>query len=246
MKITAFNGSPRGQGSNTAIMVSEFLAGASAAGAETEQIFLSQKKIDHCRGCFRCWIETPGKCVLVDDMTILLQKVMSSELVILATPLYIDDVTGIMKGFMDRLIPLMDPHFEQDENGEWRHVKRFSSYPDIAVISNCGMPGRQNFQALQLHISRMARNFHSRVTVEIYQDCGELLKNQILILKPVISRYKKLLRKAGGEVATEGSISLKIKEKLEKSLISGDMFIKEANKFWDRQLSKLDKDKKPE
>ncbi len=239
MRITAFNGSPRGKGSNTGVMVSEFLAGASAAGAETEQVFLSQKEIDHCMGCFRCWTATPGKCVINDDMTDLLERVMSSDLIVLATPLYVDDVSGIMKDFMDRLIPLADPHFEQDANGEWRHVKRFSSYPDIAVISNCGMPGRQHFQALQLHFKRMARNFHSKVTAEIYLDMGELLRNQVLILKPVIAMYKKSLRKAGGEVATDGVISPKTAAKLEKPLINGDMYIKEAHKHWDSELSKL-------
>jgi hypothetical protein len=131
----------------------------------------------------------------------------------------------------------MDPHFEQDANGEWRHVKRFSSYPDIAVISNCGMPGRQHFQVLKLHFRRMARNFHSKVTAEIYLDCGELLKNQVFILKPIIARYRKSLRKAGEEVAKHGIISAKTAAKLEKPLISASMYIKEANKYWDRELS---------
>ena len=237
MRITAFNGSPRGKGSNTGVMVSEFLAGAAARGATVEQIFLSEKKIAHCLGCFKCWTATPGKCVINDNMTDLLEKVISSDLIVLATPLYIDDVTGIMKDFMDRLIPLMDPHFEQDANGEWRHVKRFNSYPDIAVISNCGMPGRQHFEVLKLHFRRMARNFHSKVTAEIYLDCGELLKNQVLILKPVLAMYRKSLRKAGGEVAVDGVISPKTAAKLEKPLISASMYIKEANKYWDRELS---------
>ena len=236
MRITAFNGSPRGKGSNTGIMVSEFLEGAAAGGAEAEQIFLSEKKIGHCMGCFKCWTATPGKCVINDDMKDLLEKVMSSDLIILATPLYVDDVTGIMKDFMDRLIPLMDPHFEQDAEGEWRHVKRFSSYPDIAVISNCGMPGRQHFQVLKLHFRRMARNFHSKVTAEIYLDCGELLKNQVLILKPIIARYRKSLRKAGEEVAKDGIILSKTAAKLEKPLISAGMYIKEANRYWDKHL----------
>ena len=161
---------------------------------------------------------------------------MFSKLIILATPLYVDGVTGIMKDFMDRLIPLVDPHFEKDANGDWRHVKRYSSYPDIAVISNCGMPGRQHFQVLKLHFRRMARNFHSEVTAEIYLYCGELLKNQVLILKPVIAKYRKTLRKAGEEVVKDGIISQKTEEKLEKSLINANIYIKEAHKYWDREL----------
>lgn len=237
MKITAFNGSPRGKNSNTGIMVSEFLTGAEKAGAETEQVFLSEKKIGHCLGCFHCWVGTPGKCVIEDDMSDLLEKVITSDFIIMATPLYVDGVTGIMKDFMDRIIPVVDPHFEKDADGEWRHVKRYGKYPDIAVISNCGMPGKEHFQVLKLHFRRMARNMHSSVIAEIYCDCGELLKNQVLLLKPVISKYKRNLLRAGEELATDGSISQKTSKTLEKPLIDGGLYIKEANKYWDRQLS---------
>ena len=221
-------------------MVSEFLEGATAAGAETEQIFLSEKKIEHCLGCFKCWVATPGKCVIKDDMAELLEKVITSDVVIMATPLYVDGVTAILKVFMDRLIPLADPHFEQDENGEWRHVKRFEKYPKIIVISNCGMPGQEHFQAIKLHFRRMARNFHSTVVAEIYLDCGELLRSPMLVLKPIISKYKKNLHRAGKEFVVDGSISETTARKLRKPLISGERFIKEANSHWDRLLSKLD------
>ena len=63
MKIVAFNGSPRGAAGNTHIMVESFLAGAEAAGAETENILLTDRKIGHCIGCFACWLKT-GKIAL--------------------------------------------------------------------------------------------------------------------------------------------------------------------------------------
>ena len=135
MKITAFNGSPKAERGNTHVMVAAFLEGAAKAGAETENVLLARKKIGHCIGCFTCWTKTPGKCVIKDDMEDLLKKYMGSDIAIMASPLYVDHVTGIMKDFMDRMLPLVCPQFEMGDAGQTRHVSRFSKYPSIIYMS---------------------------------------------------------------------------------------------------------------
>lgn len=238
MKITSFNGSPRGEKSNTNLMVEAFLEGARDAGAQTENFFLTNKTIKHCLGCFTCWTKTPGKCVIKDDMTLLLPKVLESDIVVLATPLYVDNVTGIMKNFMDRLIPLFDPHFAKDASGECRHVKRYEKYPKYVVISNCGFPERSHFQTLQLLFRRMARNSSSELIAEIYRDAGEVLANGSLLLKPLIWKYKRLLKKAGEEVVKDMKISEATGKELEKPIISPESYIEHANKHFDEELKK--------
>ena len=52
MKITVFNGSPRGRESNSYKIVQPLLEGAESAGAQTEEIFLIEKNIEYCRGCY--------------------------------------------------------------------------------------------------------------------------------------------------------------------------------------------------
>jgi len=238
MRITAFNGSPRGNKSNTHIIVEAFFQGASDAGAQTEEIFLLQKEIKHCLGCFKCWTRTPGVCVQKDDMAGLLEKIISSDIIILATPVYIDNVSGLMKNFMDRMIPLIDPHFEKDEGGECRHLGRYGKYPKMVVIANCGFPEQSHFQVMRLLFGRIARNMSTEITAEIYRSAGELLSSPHPLLPPIIDNYKTLLRKAGKEVVQNGRLSEETRTQLEKPLIPEELYINGTNKSFDKAIAK--------
>jgi multimeric flavodoxin WrbA len=240
MKIAIFNSSPRTDRGNTHAIATEFMAGACDAGAEVENFFLPRYTIKPCLGCFACWKVTPGICAIKDDMPSLLAKVLESDVVVFATPLYVDNVSGIMKLFMDRLIPLADPHFHKDERGECRHPSRNPEHvPKIVAISNSGFPEQSHFQVLRLLFRRVAANFHSEVVGEIYRGAGELFssKNPFgpLLLRP----YRKLLRKAGRELVRTGRISEETTAALEKPLISDSHYIRAANKYFDKELRKI-------
>mgnify|MGYP001120136664 CR=1 FL=1 len=233
MKITIFNGSPHGENGNTNVIVKEFLKGAIKANAEVENIFLVKEQIEHCLGCSNCWIKTPGRCVIKDDMQELLEKFISSDIVGFATPIYFDNVTGIMKNFIDRLTPLVDPHFEKDE-GVSRHLRRFKKYPKFLVISNCGFPEQEHFQILHLLFKKIARSMHTKVIAEIYRGQGELLTAGGF--KKNILEYKKIVRKAGEEVVNNLRLSEDTILQLEKPIIPDDQYIKLANQNWDKLL----------
>ena len=243
MKITIFNGSPRGKKGNTHFMVKEFSKGAEEAKAEVENVFLVKKKIQPCRGCFTCWIKTPGKCVIKDDMAELIQKFCESDIVVFATPVYIDNVTGIMKNFMDRLVAGADPHFEKDEGGECVHIGKLEKPAKLVVISNCGFPEQNHFQVLELLFRRIARNMRTEVIGEIYRSGGAILQEAPVILKPVISNYKRLLQIAGMEIVEKRRLSEETRLKLEKPLISDEQYIAAVNEHFDVLLAKV---KKPE
>lgn len=239
MKITVFNGSPRAERGNTQAMVEEFCKGAEKAGAEVKTVFLAEKEIKGCTGCIACWLKTPGECIFDDDMRELLDKIKGSDLIVFATPLYVDNVSGLTKNFMDRFMPLLDVHIETDENGEAVHVLN-QALPDIAVISSCGYPEQSHFQVLRLLFKRIARNMHNEVVAEIYRGGGAVLTdvNLPFFLKPIIWKYNKLLRQAGREVVEKGRLGDELKEQLEKPLIDAEQYLSSANKFFDSELAK--------
>ena len=234
MKIVVFNGSPKGKRGNTSVVAEAFLRGAAAAGAETEQIFLHEKEIKHCTGCLSCWTKTPGRCVQKDDMAPLVEKYLAADVAVLATPLYVDNMTGMTKVFMDRLMPACDPHFEPDENGETRHVKTEWKMPKLGVISTCGFPEQTQFQVLKLLFRRMARNMHGELAVEIYRGQGNLLTIPHDMITPIVENYKKTVEKAGREVVETGRISDETAAELDKPLVPKEMYIDNANRHWDK------------
>jgi FMN-dependent NADH-azoreductase len=239
MKVTIFNGSPRGRKGNTHIMVKEFSKGVEQAGAEVENIFLVKQKIQACRGCFGCWVKTPGRCVIKDDMAALTQKFSESDIVVFATPVHVDNVTGIMKNFMDRLIAGADPHVKKDEGGECIHLKRFEKQVKLVVISNCGFPEQSHFQVLELLFRRIARNMQCELIGEIYRSGGAVLREAPMILRPVISNYKRLLQTAGMEIAEKRRLSGETRQKLERPLIPDEQYITAANEHFDVLLEKV-------
>ncbi len=239
MKITAFNGSPAGKDSATHKMVEEILAGASDAGAQVGNYFLKEKRISHCTACGHCLNIKLNECSIKDDMAELMDQFRQSDIVIYATPLFFDNVSGLMKVFFDRTLSFVAPHVGKDEYGEYRHVDKpgfsnsFYKVPKLVAVSNAAFPEQSHFQAISLLFSRMARNIHTELIAEIYRGEGPLIRLDVPALKPIIDDYKKLLRKAGNELAQSLKLSEETRIALEKPLIPYDAYVNEWNKSID-------------
>jgi hypothetical protein len=119
--------------------------------------------------------------------------------------------------------------------GEYRHAKRYEKFPKIAVISNAGLPGLTNFEVESLFFKRLARTFHTELVAEIYRGEGEIFrgKNNIM-LKPLLGKYKKVLRCAGRELVENQKLSEKVTRELEKQIVPASLYIKFGNEEWDR------------
>ena len=101
MKILAINGSPRTVRSTTRRLASFVLDGAANAGAETEMIDLCDLHVTPCTACEACSLN--GTCVNDDDVPLLVDRMKGAEGIVFASPVYIDNVSGQMKIFFDRL-----------------------------------------------------------------------------------------------------------------------------------------------
>jgi multimeric flavodoxin WrbA len=101
MKILAINGSPRTIRSNTRRLAQFVLEGAAEAGTETEMIDLCDLRVTPCIACEACSLN--GTCVNDDDVPSLVDRMKEADGIVFASPVYIDNVSGQMKVFFDRL-----------------------------------------------------------------------------------------------------------------------------------------------
>src|SRR5512147_2055462 len=100
-KVTAFVGSAHKQNTHKAVV--QFLDNLKALGdVECEMVTLSNYKLGFCRGCRICFDKGEAFCPLKDDWDVLMEKIDASDGVILATPNYTFQMSGIMKAFLDR------------------------------------------------------------------------------------------------------------------------------------------------
>lgn len=70
---------------------------------QKELILLKDLKISPCANCKGC--HKTFKCVVNDDMQEVHQKLIDADVILLGSPTYFDNVSGIMKNFMDRCLP---------------------------------------------------------------------------------------------------------------------------------------------
>ena len=100
--ILILSGSPR-KGGNSDTLCDQFMAGASEAGHNVEKIWVPGEKIAPCLGCGHCQSHA-GVCVQKDAMAEILQKMVDTDVLVLASPVYFYSVSAQIKALIDRTV----------------------------------------------------------------------------------------------------------------------------------------------
>lgn len=219
-KILLLNGSPRGGESGTLRLARAFAAGLAdgeGEGAEYEEVTLAKARVSPCLGCFACWRQTPGTCVLHDDMDEIREKVKAADYIIESYPLYFFGMPSGMKAVTDRMLPLMKPYEGNvSENGASFHELRDAAMEKkrLILVSTCGYAkAEQMYGALIAEYDLICGKGH--YTPLLFGE-GELLGAESLA--PERDRFCGILHRAGAEFAG-GGFSKETLEELEKPFI---------------------------
>lgn len=93
-------------GGNSDRLADSFIKGAIAVGHKVVKASIAGMQLQFCRGCLRC--QTTHKCCMHDDMSHALDNMRKADIIVFATPVYVNEMSGQLKTFLDRTNPLHD------------------------------------------------------------------------------------------------------------------------------------------
>jgi len=109
MKLVGILGSVR-EGGNTEILLDVAMEEAKKNEVLIDKIPLKEKSIAPCDGCGGCF--KTGRCVIDDDVQEIHKKMLASDGIIWATPVYFWSMTGLTKTLMERTYALLYPKLQ--------------------------------------------------------------------------------------------------------------------------------------
>lgn len=120
-KVIAINSSKRKK--NTYTLISNLKDALLKDDIEVEIINLFDYDIQPCLGCEHCLIQEG--CVINDDLQALMRKLKTCDGVILTTPVYLNNLSGKLKVFVDRTC-------------SWFHRPELQGKPILLLASTAG------------------------------------------------------------------------------------------------------------
>lgn len=234
MKVLAINSSPTREGlSVTRLLLDKLITGMEGAGGEVETIHLKDKNIKMCIGCQGCWSKHPGTCIIKDDMSDILPKFINADLVVLATPMYFNNLNGYLKNFIDRTLPFQEPFWNTDENGDYYHPFR-GKHPKVVALSVAGWAKDWAFGYFSDYMKHLYRD---ALVAEIYRGCSQILAHHFSYTD-LRDQVLDNTEKAGAQLVEQGKIEDETLEKITQPVEDLDTMISNVHLIWKTCISK--------
>lgn len=165
MKILAVMGSPRLGKTYEAVQLVE--AAMKAKGeVDFEYLHLKDYEVTKCNGCHGCIFKEGFSCPQSPDIKRIVEKMESADGIILASPVYSNTVTTLMKGYIDHLSYL------------W-HRPRYFGKKALILATGGGMFGYMH-KYMDLNLSRWGFDVVAKVGLPHLDALNEKFKAKAL------------------------------------------------------------------
>jgi len=147
MKILAIWGGMREE-SNTNKLVKKI---AESSGCDYEIVDMGKIEVKPCTGCSECMMND-GQCPIEDDMQGLYEKLMEADGIILGSPTYYMNVSGVVKCMIDRSLALyyrgVGPQY--DPEMPFMGQRPLAGKPGVVVTTVAGAGHEKAIEVLSL------------------------------------------------------------------------------------------------
>lgn len=130
----------------------------------------------YCKGCFGCWLKTPGRCVMADRLETVGSLVMQADTLIIVSRCCYGGYSPNIKKILDRCIPGVMPFFvtKPDENGkrEQHHSARYANQMKLRVLFY-GAAGEEEQQLAEALVNANGLNYWAQSVNVSFADTVE-------------------------------------------------------------------------
>jgi NAD(P)H-dependent FMN reductase len=185
VRVLAIDSSPGKYNENVAILLEPFLDGMTEAGADVELYHSRDLLIFPCCGNLNCTVRTPGNCMAHDDMKWLRPKIGQADILVLASPLYFNGLTGpasitmSMKMLMDRIAPGACPSTDQPYEHAIHTTREPVNLSKVVLVSGCGFWVIDGFNPVLTHLKAFCYNTFPELAGSITGQCSVSLLSEL-------------------------------------------------------------------
>jgi multimeric flavodoxin WrbA len=228
IEVTVVNGSPRMEKGNTSFLLAPFLEGMKKAGANIQQVYASRMKIQPCScGPMYCWSRTPSVCIHKDEMSILLQSLKLSDILIFATPVY-TPLPGAMQEFINRLCPLLDPRLRFENGRSKAQFRDDVRIRKIGLVVASGWWEKENTDNVVKIVKDLASLAGCEFLPPILRPQADNFRSRIG-KDDIASDIMRSLETAGEQLIQTGTIDPVITDSISQPLMSLEEFLASWN-----------------
>ena len=161
MQITTLLGSAKKKG-NTATVLGWVEEELKSLGHDVERIYLNNKSIRGCLGCAKCR-ENPDEiaCVQNDDAIDIMEQMISSEVILYASPIYFWGFSAQIKALIDRGYSLVT-NYHKPGHTSLMEGKR------LGLLVTGGGTYKENAEGMFTAFDRMVGFFLAKKSGELY------------------------------------------------------------------------------
>lgn len=123
---------------------------------------IADMQLNHCQGCWDCWVKTPGLCRNKDQGDTFMRAIANCDSLIYVSPIENGFVSSELKKAMDRSIPTALPYIKVYD-GECHHVSRYPN-PDhfsLMLLTDEDVD-QEAIEIIHENFDRVNKNFRSK------------------------------------------------------------------------------------